>query len=220
MAATQAKSRNAWMVAFTARVIELRKSDDGDILVLTFPSPRDVESFRKPAAAAGAGVSEVLRSAIVQVLGSSVKFITRVESEAAESSTQDFTAAAAAATAASAPEVPAPRPSTGPTAAPAPLNERSSQNSSEERASENPLVERSAAQSKRSAPEAHSPVDDWNVVPIPGDEDAPPAEDEPPAPEPADQPPAPSGRAPSPNRYGEAVLREVLGATFIEEERN
>ena len=220
LAATQAKSRNAWMVAFTARVIELRKSDDGDILVLTFPSPRDVESFRKPAAAAGAGVSEVLRSAILQVLGSSVKFITRVESEAAESSTQDFTAAAAAATAASAPEVPAPRPSTGPTAAPAPLNERPSQNSPEERASENPLVERSAAQSKRSAPEAHSPVDDWNVVPIPGDEDAPPAEDEPPAPEPVDQPPAPSGRAPSPNRYGEAVLREVLGATFIEEERN
>ncbi|MFM6974517.1 MAG: DNA polymerase III subunit gamma and tau, partial [Agromyces sp.] len=216
LAATQATSRNAWMVAFTARVVELRPAADGDVLVLSFPSARDVDAFRKPAAA-GAGVSEVLRGAIVQVLGSTVKFITRVESDTTESTTQDFAAAAAAVTAAS-PAAAQPQP-----AAAAPIAQPSPP------AQDSPAV---------------VDVDDWDVVPIPGDEDAPPL-DEPEEPQPAggsavaaapvqdipDEPapeptpptsaaPKRTGRAASSNRYGEAVLREVLGAEFIEEERS
>ena len=79
------------------------------------------------------------------------------------------------------------------------------------------------------------PAPEWNVVAIPAgtpsDSDAPPAEPEPePVPEasapveatPASAPPAPrvhqqttaDGKA----RYGEAVVREILGASFIEEQ--
>ncbi len=224
LAATQAKSRNAWMVAFTAKVVELRKADDGDILVLAFPSAKDVEAFRKPAAA-GSGVSEVLRAAIVQVLGATVKFITRVESEPAESTTQDFTAAAAAATAAS-PAPPVERPSTslGDQDPSVPERSRGTEPSPiESAAPKNSVVERSpqggveTQESKRNTPETSpAPVDDWAVVAIPGDEEAPPVDDEPLPP--ADEPEA---TAPAtPNRYGEAVLREVLGAQFIAEERN
>ncbi|HLP22426.1 MAG TPA: DNA polymerase III subunit gamma and tau [Microbacteriaceae bacterium] len=231
LAATQATSRNAWMVAFTARVVELRPNDDGAILVLSFPSARDVEAFRKPAAA-GSGVSEILRAAIVRVLGSSVKFITRVESEPAESTTQDFTAAAAAAMAAN------PAESAEATAEP---------NTTEPKV---PAAKAPAA-ALEPAPEVAAGLDDWDVIPIPGDDDAPPAEQGPPAPSgsdsdasevhPADtgggsapgtptdaeiaQPPTGSGKGrgrsgqPGSTRYGEAVLREVLGAEFIEEER-
>lgn len=200
LAATQAKSRNAWMVAFTAKVTELRPADDGAILVLSFPSARDVEAFRKPAAA-GTGVSEVLRAAIVQVLGNTVKFITKVDSEPVESTTQDFTAAAAAATAAAQPvDAPAAKPASKPAAA--------------------------------SVKSTEAATTDWDVVAIPND-DAPPADDEAPQPElPAEEPthaespaaPAkpskPAKAAPASNRYGEAVVREMLGAEFIEEERH
>ncbi|GAA4062373.1 DNA polymerase III subunit gamma and tau [Agromyces indicus] len=75
-----------------------------------------------------------------------------------------------------------------------------------------------------------APIDD---VPPPDDADAPPADDEPPfdaAPPPAPEPSAPaarptraatpprasSGGAPI-QRYGEAVVRDLLGATFLEE---
>ncbi|MGV1034254.1 MAG: DNA polymerase III subunit gamma and tau [Microbacteriaceae bacterium] len=212
LAATQAQSRNAWMVAFTAKVTELRPADDGDILVLSFPSARDVEAFRKPAAA-GTGVSEVLRAAIVQVLGSTVKFITKVDSEPVESTTQDFTAAAAAATAATQPvDAPAAKPASKPAAS-----------------SVKPAV--AAAEQ---VPVTEVATTDWDVVAIPNDDDAPPADEDAPEPElpteestnaePTNAEPAkaskPAKAAPASNRYGEAVLREVLGAEFIEEERH
>lgn len=76
---------------------------------------------------------------------------------------------------------------------------------------------------------AAAPVTEWAVAAIPGaaapsSVDAPPIDDEPPPaddePEPEPEPPAPvhlteiAGR----QRYGEAVVREVLGARFIAEE--
>jgi DNA polymerase-3 subunit gamma/tau len=74
------------------------------------------------------------------------------------------------------------------------------------------------------------PAPEWNVVSIPSNEPAaappdPDTEPEPPASvTPASAPPAPGRTAPQKNtadgkaRYGEAVVREILGASFIEEQ--
>lgn len=162
---------------------------EGDVLTLTFASDNDVQSFRQQAA--GESVSEHLRQAILQVLGVRVKFIARVDGAAA--------AAPAKSTPASKPEPAA----------------------------------------SASAPAATG----WNVTPIANagpaasddvppldDADAPPSDDE--APEPEERPSSNRGRmavpppseqsgprkpAGRPGAYGEAVVREVLKANFIEE---
>ncbi len=74
LASLQRTKRSAWMVAFTAQVREFR---DGDVLVLAFPSEQDVAGFR--GGSPGQSVSELLRSAINEVLGVTVKFIAKVE---------------------------------------------------------------------------------------------------------------------------------------------
>ncbi|ASD21063.1 DNA polymerase III subunit gamma/tau [Cryobacterium sp. LW097] len=68
---------SAWLVVYTARVLDLRGED---ILVLSFPSEQDMQGF-KAQQAPGQGVSEFLRGAIVKVLGLRVKFIARADSE-------------------------------------------------------------------------------------------------------------------------------------------
>ena len=78
LASLQRTKRSAWMVAFTAQVREFR---DGEVLVLAFPSEQDVAGFR--GGAPGQSVSELLRSAIAEVLGVTVKFIAKVEGPAA-----------------------------------------------------------------------------------------------------------------------------------------
>jgi len=65
-------SRNAWAVVYTATV----RSLDGDVLALSFPSANDVESFRGRPGAKDAA-SEVLRNAIVDLLGVRVKFLAK-----------------------------------------------------------------------------------------------------------------------------------------------
>lgn len=74
LASLQRTKRSAWMVAFTAQVREFR---DGEVLVLAFPSEQDVAGFR--GGAPGQSVSELLRGAIADVLGVTVKFIAKVE---------------------------------------------------------------------------------------------------------------------------------------------
>lgn len=74
LASLQRTKRSAWMVAFTAQVREYR---DDDVLVLAFPSEQDVAGFR--GGAPGQSVSELLRAAIADVLGVTVKFIAKVE---------------------------------------------------------------------------------------------------------------------------------------------
>ncbi|GAB3398696.1 hypothetical protein GCM10027568_36070 [Humibacter soli] len=65
-------SRSAWAVVYTGTV----RSLDGDVLSLSFPSENDVQSFRgKPGAKDAA--SEVLRGAIVELLGIRVKFMAK-----------------------------------------------------------------------------------------------------------------------------------------------
>ncbi len=65
---------SAWTVVYTAQARAL----DGDVLTLSFVSQNDVDSFRQPQGA-GEGVSEILRSAILKVLGIRVKFIAKVD---------------------------------------------------------------------------------------------------------------------------------------------
>ena len=70
-------SMNAWAVVYTAQPLLL----NGDILTLGFVSENDVSSFRQQQAS-GQGVSEVLRQAILEVLGTRVKFLVRVDAPA------------------------------------------------------------------------------------------------------------------------------------------
>jgi DNA polymerase-3 subunit gamma/tau len=75
------------------------------------------------------------------------------------------------------------------------------------------------------APRAQIDADGWAVVSIPSsdDEEKPasstPAPATPPPATPAPATPAPSAPAPAANRYGEAVVRELLKAEFIEEQQ-
>ncbi|WP_210480351.1 DNA polymerase III subunit gamma and tau [Naasia sp. SYSU D00948] len=65
---------SAWTVVYTAQPLALRE----DILTLGFVSENDVAGFRQQQAA-GQGVSEILRQAILDVLGTRVKFLARVD---------------------------------------------------------------------------------------------------------------------------------------------
>jgi DNA polymerase-3 subunit gamma/tau len=175
------RSRNAWAIAMTARPMGLKD----DVLALAFPSQNDVDGFKKPQAGKQ-GVSELLRQAIIDVLGIRVKFIAKAD--------------AAAAKAPSAAERDAPH------------------------AEPDPDSPTEVEPEPRPAVDAEG----WAVAPIPTEEPAPspsspvePAETPAPSPvEPAETP-APTKKSAPPEgkqRYGEAVVREILGANFLEEQ--
>ncbi len=74
LAALQRTKRTAWMAALSAQVLEYRSDDD--VLVLGFTSPSEVQGLRS-----GTGnqtSAELLRAAIHDVLGVTVKFLPRV----------------------------------------------------------------------------------------------------------------------------------------------
>ncbi|QEO08717.1 DNA polymerase III subunit gamma and tau [Protaetiibacter larvae] len=197
----QGIKRGSWMVVYTSTA----RAFEGDVLTLGFASENDVQSFRQ-AQGAGESVSEHLRRAILQVLGVRVKFIARVEGAAAAAPAQAV----------------------------------------EERR-EAPRLDTTAERKSGEAPAVPKPATTgWNVTPIPdaasapADDEAPPADDEVLPPDDADAPPSdeepPAPAAPTPAaasaparsasggapasgraRYGEAVVREVLKASFIEE---
>ncbi len=73
----QKTKMSAWAVVYTATARAL----DGDVLTLSFVSQADVDSFKQPQGS-GEGVSEVLRRAIVEVLGLRVKFIAKADASA------------------------------------------------------------------------------------------------------------------------------------------
>ena len=204
--------RTAWMVVVTAKPLEWR---DGGILVLAFPSQNDVNALKQPSAP-GEGVGDHLKRAMVEVLGVEPKLIARV---------------------ADAPDVaPASSPRT-PEAAPAPAAAAANGWAVAAIPTGDP------AEPEAPEPDAPEPSGDSAPadVPEPRDEDAPPVDDEPPfdelppaengpgegttssTPPPAAAPPASarpaSASAPGPQRYGEAVVRDVLKASFIEEQQ-
>ncbi|TQL48766.1 DNA polymerase-3 subunit gamma/tau [Homoserinimonas aerilata] len=151
----QNAKRTAWMVLFTAQVRELR---DSEVLVLSFPSQKDVEAL-KQAAAPGQGVGDYLKQAVSAVLGIVPKLIARVDSESAAPARPQAT--------------PAAEPATKP--ADATLAAASA-----------PPVTRPAEKTADRTPDAAAPVTGWAVAQIPGSADAEPSAAEPS--EPADDP--------------------------------
>jgi DNA polymerase-3 subunit gamma/tau len=69
------KSKAAWMVAFALNVIDFT----GDVLTLKFLSQKDLDSFKN-----ANGASEVLRGAIMDVLGVQVKFKAQIDAKPEE----------------------------------------------------------------------------------------------------------------------------------------
>lgn len=69
------KSKAAWMVAFALNVVDFT----GDVLTLKFLSQKDLDSFKN-----ASGASEVLRGAIMEVLGVQVKFKAQIDTRAEE----------------------------------------------------------------------------------------------------------------------------------------
>ena len=140
------KSKAAWMVAFALSVVDFT----GDVLTLKFLSQKDLDSFKN-----ANGASEVLRGAIMDVLGVQVKFKAQIDAKAEE-----------------------------PVAAPAPVKVETT-----------PI----AVVAETAVAEAE-PV-----------EEAPAEEAEPEAPV-AETKSRNSGMADESARYGESLLREMLGA--------
>lgn len=235
--------RSAWMVAATITPKELRP---GDVLVLSFQSDADVQRFREPQGGKPS-IADLLRTAIRSLLGIEVKYIARAEPSARgarEQAPADRPAPAAAAerrpatapqATASAPQATAsasrPTPTTtvparAPKAAAAPAATApvtgwavasipADDDAPPEDLPEQPLPEQPEPDpfSFVSAPDAPE------GVPL-----APHVEAAPAAPSPmrsalASEPVAPEPRlsASQAARYGEAVVREELGAELIEE---
>ncbi|PZF29095.1 MULTISPECIES: DNA polymerase III subunit gamma and tau [unclassified Curtobacterium] len=116
----QHAKRSAWSVVVTAQVTALRD----DVLTLTFPSQQDVASF-KEMSDPSASVSELLRAAIVDVLGLRVKFVARgpgqqQRPQQQQQQQQQQSAPAQQAAPAKRPAPAAQVPAAAPTAAPAP----------------------------------------------------------------------------------------------------
>ncbi|MUN06065.1 DNA polymerase III subunit gamma and tau [Agromyces luteolus] len=172
LSSLQRTKRSAWMVAFTAQVLDYR---DDDVLVLGFPSESDMGSFRS--GPPGQSVGDLLRAAIAEVLGVRVKFLARVVSAgggadrgpaappSAGSPAGDGGRAPAAP--ASPPPAAATRPE-GTTGAPAPAQNAPAP-------AQNAPAPRSAAGSTSSpaTPVASGgPVDSWATVAIPASDPA------------------------------------------------
>jgi len=201
--------RLAWLAVERAQI----RAFDGEILSLSFATQGEVIAFREH--------SEALRTAILQVLGIRVKFTAK--SLGGDTASVPVTTGV--------PAVPA-----APVAAEPAMREPVES----EVDVEGPVAERPAPAVdpvSRPAPPSAAPTGDWEVVAIPGSSPAPdsrPADSAPTEPAPDDSQ-APEASAPEAQRapeaarstfttggpgpkYGEAVVRQVLGAKFIEEE--
>jgi len=223
--AVQELKRSSWTVMFTSTPAAL----DDDVLTISFTNEADAAAFKVRAAPADS-VSEHVRAAIQQVTGARVKFRLRVDAPQGEAAASPAEPSSSdSRPAADAPADPDPAPSAPAAAAPAPAPARAAA----------PAPARAApAPAKKAAPAAAAPspaTTEWAVAAIPGAASGEPASAPaeaaietantatatPPVvePEPVVKTPAPhatdgSGR----QRYGEAVVREVLGATFLLEE--
>ena len=182
---------NAWMVLQTAQARALAD----DVLTVSFVSENDANSF-KQANPGGDSVSEHLRTAILAVLGLRVKFIARVEAGAAST--------------------------------PAPRTESAPPPSDDDAPEAGPATD-SSGWAVAAIPGAETAVDPSGAAPsataasartasasaVPAPAAAAPAK----APRAAaSTPPARPSAAANDGRYGEAVVRELLQASFIEEQ--
>lgn len=222
----QKAKMTAWLVAYTAQVRALKD----DVLTLSFPSQNDVESFKMPGTAGQPGVSEYLRQAIQQVLGLRVKYIARVEPPAAAPEAER--AAAEATPAAPAPVAPVADASGGgwaTVAIPADPAPESSPAAPAPAAQATPVADDVPPFDEEPPEDDMPPVeppmpDAWATVAPPGKPITAEQAETTPAPQRPAAPTRPVTRttraatADGRQRYGEAVVREILGAQFIEEQ--
>lgn len=228
-------SRSSWLIATAARVAAL----DGDILTLSFRSQSDIAAFKKRTA--GAGPSEDLRQAIQGVLGIRVKYIARHDQDADPGPSADAAPAAPSApTRAEPPAPPAERPGPARASSAAPVTEWAVAPIPASDAGESPAApvaqlavddepedaQASATRTLTVAPPAGAVLPAAEVAtsfdpeePVdPADEEMYPTDVA--AIPPVVAPPAPVRSAPTDGiqRYGEAVVRQVLDARFVREE--
>jgi len=207
----QKAKRTAWMVVYTSTPRAL----NDDVLTLSFPSETDVTNF-KERPISGDSVSEQLRSAITAVLGIRVKFVARVDA-----------AGGAPVSAAPAAAAPAPESADGDVAASPPASDAPAEPADQAPSTSGwnvtpipgseqaaPVAEPVTEPESSSAPKptgASKPSGARMPTEAPGP--AAPAE-------PASSASAVDAAraAAASSRYGEAVVRELLGASFIEEQ--
>ena len=184
--------RTAWTVLYTAQPKELR---DGNVLVLSFPSQKDVDGL-KQSSAPGEGVGDILKKAVLDVLGFTPGLVASVDATPRpEQNESDH-----------APERSEPVPS-----APDQEPELSS-DSGGWAVAEIPSAPMPAEPTVPTEPTpANKKVKARNVQPV----EQPAAQPEGTVTGPAPTPAEPKSGKP---RYGEAVVREILGANFIEEQ--
>ncbi|MHC5795110.1 DNA polymerase III subunit gamma and tau [Lacisediminihabitans sp. FW035] len=232
--------RTAWMVVYTATPLALR---DGNILDLAFASQTDVDAL-KQRTTPGEGVSDFLKQAVYDVLGFRPLLTARAEAVRAEAVRPDAVRPEAVRPEAVRPEpsgspVPA-APTTAkatapaaPTAAPAPASAAAPGRAAPAPTSR--IVDEPSQQEppEPTAPDIEPPVPSgptWETAvitdsepetkPVPPpvarkvEKAPPPIDAEPVAPKRA----APVAMADGKQRYGESVVREILGASFIEEQ--
>ena len=232
-------SRSSWLLASGARVVDL----DGDVLTLAFQSQSDVAKFKK--LSAGAGPSEDLRQAILAVLGIRVKYLAKHDGEPGP--TPPAPTAAPPAASVSEPAPPRTAAVTTPRAAAAPVTEwvvaaiPSDADAPPVDAPEPPTAvaqfavddePEDAADPARAHVATIAPPREGDVLPARDVEPSVDFDDEdetdemdaaPDAPvPPVVAPPMPTSSsrptAAGAQRYGEAVVRQVLGARFVREE--
>lgn len=189
--AVQQTKRSSWTVVFGTSAVAL----DDDVLTLSFPTEADANAFKHRAAPADS-VSEHVRAAIQAVVGARVKFRVRVDPTTDARASLGTTPAASPESAADAPADPDPAPESAPAVTAWVVTAI-------------PGAAPASIQSPESSPSAES-------GPSPASPDSATST---PEPEVAERPVVQhqtevNGR----QRYGEAVVREVLGATFLGEE--
>jgi DNA polymerase-3 subunit gamma/tau len=203
----QRAKRTAWMVVYTATPRVL----DGDVLTLSFPSETDVTNF-KDRPMSGDSVSETLRSAINTVLGIRVKYVARVDTAAAHAPVAPPAAA------------PAPSSNGGWNVAVIPGAEQAAvapvELAREPVAEEVPPADEPEPPFEPPAEEPEPIVDAATPASPASSATVPPTASR--APRKVSSAPAPTaprrGQPQASARYGEAVVRELLGASFIEEQ--
>lgn len=227
-------SRTSWLLASNAEVSGL----DDDVLTLSFSSQADVAKFKQRAA--GGGPSEDLRQAILAVLGIRVKYLAKHDGPAAAPSAPP--AAPPSAPPAPSPSRPAPARASAPAAA-APVTEWAvapiptdadapppdpgpaglsamGQFAVDDEPEDAAAPARVATLAPAREGEVLRAADVEPSADSDDEDDAPDATVDAPVP-PVVAPPLPPVATPRGNgvqRYGEAVVRQVLGATFVREE--
>lgn len=232
---------SAWMVVFTAKPLELRA--DG-VLTLSFPSENDVIAI-KQRAAPGEGTADILKQAIFDVLGIRPSFIAKVDAPrppAVQESAQEPPEAAPVAPQATRPDAAtsandtasdsaqdsAPDPAidtvnyTADDTPPEPTEPEIEPAAPSGTTWETAVVTDSEPETKpASAPaltKAKSPAKANAVAPITATATATAQAKATPAKATMRPPTAPASLPGDKQRYGEAVVREILNASFIEEQ--